>query len=82
MSWDWILLRIGPNVQFKVSKWHLIASKYPKFAGPLKGQFPAKPFISKRYRLPYAFTEHYCAVVSYKQLLMNFFVNYFDYLIV
>ena len=30
-----------------VSKWHLIASKYPNFAVPWNWQFLAKPFFSK-----------------------------------
>ena len=43
-----ILLIICPNFPFLASKWHLIASKYPKFAVPWKWRFPAKPFFSKQ----------------------------------
>ena len=47
MRLDWILARISLNFHFLVSKWHLIASKYPKFAVPWKWRFPARPFCSQ-----------------------------------
>ena len=47
MRLDWILVRIGLNFHFLASKWHLIASKYPKFAVPWKWRFPARPFYSQ-----------------------------------
>ena len=48
MRLDWIPVRIGLHFPFLASKWHLIASKYPKFAVPWKWRFPAKPFFSKQ----------------------------------
>ena len=47
MRLDWILVRISLNFHFLASKWHLIASKYPKFAVPWKWRFPARPFCSQ-----------------------------------
>ena len=47
MRLDWIPARISLNFHFLVSKWHLIASKYPKFAVPWKWRFPARPFYSQ-----------------------------------
>ena len=47
MNWDWILVRIGQDFHFLASKWHLIASKCPKFAVPWKWRFPARPFYSQ-----------------------------------
>jgi len=47
MRLDWILVSLGLNFHFLASKWHLIASKYPKFAVPWKWRFPAKPFYSQ-----------------------------------
>ena len=48
MRLNWILVRICLNFHFLASKWHLIASKYPKFAVPWKWRFSAKPFFSKQ----------------------------------
>ena len=47
MRLDSILVRICLNFHFLASKWHLIASKYPKFAVPWKWRFPARPFYSQ-----------------------------------
>ena len=48
---DWLLLKRGPYFQLLASKWHLIASKYPRFAVPWKWRFSAKPFY-RNARLP------------------------------
>ena len=48
MRLDWILVRICLNFHFLASKWHLIASKYPKFAVPWKWRFPARPFYRQK----------------------------------
>ena len=57
---DWILLRKGKNVPYPTSKWHLSASKCPKFAVPWNGQFSAKPFFSKPSR---AFIWHFHGIL-------------------
>ena len=57
MRLDWILVRIGLNFNFLVSKWHLIASMYPKFDVQKKFTHVLSPIIKRPFNKKYQFVK-------------------------